>query len=332
MKAFTPEQEALRSAFLESLRVRGQAPATLKARSESLSTFFLWMAGAGIEDVREVTREHIRAYQVWMASQSWSTQTLHVRLISLRRFFEHLETTDAVLLNPCVGLILPKLEDRLPRGVLSQAEACRMLDAPDTQTKKGIRDKAIMELFYSTGIRGEEMASLTIHDVDTRSGFVRVTRGKFAKDRVVPMGKKASDYVAEYLSKVRRVWSQQSEAAPELIDERTLWLSSRSPHGPLKKQAIAVMVKEYKKLAGVDRPGRTHLWRHTCATHMVQGGANIAYVQRLLGHRSLDTTQIYMRITIPDVKAVVTKIHPRARASTRAVAVKPERMKGAYGK
>lgn len=161
MKAFTLELEAHRFAFLESLRVRGQSPATLKARSQSLSTFFLWMAGEGIEDVREITREHMRAYGLWLRSQPFTTHTVHMKLISLRRFFEHLEATDAVLINPCVGLILPKFEDRLPRGVLSQAEVRRVLDAPDTQTKKGIRDKAILELFYSTGIRGEEMAART---------------------------------------------------------------------------------------------------------------------------------------------------------------------------
>jgi len=314
MKAFTPELEAHRRTFLESLRVRGQAPATIKSRSESVSTFFLWMAGAGIEDVREVIREHIRAYQIWLVARSLSTQTLHVRLISLRRFFEHLETTDAVLLNPCVGLILPKLEDRLPRGVMSIKESRRLLDAPDTQTKKGIRDKAIMELFYSTGIRGEEMAALTLHDVDTKNGFVRVTRGKFAKDRVVPMGKKAADYVAEYVGKVRLIWSQQEGAAPALKDERALWLSANWPHGPLKKQAIAVMVNNYKKQSGVERPGRTHLWRHTCATHMVQGGANIAYVQRLLGHRSLETTQIYIRVSAAEVAETIRRKHPRTHA------------------
>lgn len=308
MKTFTLEQEARRFAFLESLRVRGQSPATLKARSQSLSTFFLWMAGEGIEDVREITREHIRIYQLWLSLRSLSTQTLHVKLISLRRFFEHLEATDAVLLNPCVGLILPKLEDRLPRGVMSQAEARRMLDAPDTQTKKGIRDKAMMELFYSTGIRGEEMAALTLHDVDCKNGFVRVTKGKFAKDRVVPMGSKASDYVAEYLRKVRLPWSQHQK------DERSLWLASIWPHGPLKKQAIAAMVRDYKILAGVDRPGRTHLWRHTCATHMVQGGANLAYVQRLLGHRSLETTQIYTRVSAVEIADTIRRKHPRRQA------------------
>ncbi len=314
MKAFTLELEAHRLAFLESLRVRGQAPATLESRSQSLSTFFLWMAGEGVGDVREITREHLRAYQLWMKGQAFTTHTVHTKLASLRRFFEHLEATDAVLMNPCVGLVLPKFEGRLPRGVLSQAEARRVLDAPDTQTMKGIRDKAILELFYSTGIRGEEMAALTIHDVDTKAGFVRVTKGKFAKDRVVPMGTKASAYVAEYLAKVRRPWSQQCGAAPALKDERALWLASIWPHGPLGKQAIAAMARDYKILAGVERPGSTHLWRHTCATHMVQGGANLAYVQRLLGHRSLETTAIYTRVSAAEVADTIRRKHPRRRA------------------
>jgi integrase/recombinase XerD len=309
---FTDTLEAHRTEFLESLRVRGQSPATLESRSDALSTFFRWLTGEGIEDVREVTRETIRAYRLSLVNRPpgsvLTTCTIHVKLIALRRFFEHLEATDTVLLNPCVGMILPKLEDRLPRGVLSQAEARRVLDAPDTQTKKGIRDKALLELFYSSGIRGEEMAALTVYDVDCKNGFVRVTKGKFAKDRVVPMGSKAADYVAEYLRKVRLPWSQHQK------DERALWLCSIWPHGPMKKQAIAVQVRDYKKLAGVTRPGRTHLWRHSCATHLVQGGANLAYVQRLLGHRSLDTTAIYTRVSAVEVAATMRRKHPRAKA------------------
>jgi integrase/recombinase XerD len=310
---FTDTWEALRASFLESLRVRGQSPATLQSRSESLSTFFRWLTEKGIEDVRDVTRETIRAYQLSLVNRppgsALSTHTVRVKLIGLRRFFERLEATDTMLFNPCLGLILPKIEDRLPRGVLSQAEARRVLDAPDTQTKKGIRDKALLELFYSTGIRGEEMAALTVHDVDCKNGFVRVTKGKFAKDRVVPMGTKAAQYVAEYLRKVRLPWSQSQK------DERALWLCSIRPHGPMKKQAIAVRMRDYKKLAGVNRPGRTHLWRHTCATHLVQGGANLAYVQRLLGHRSLETTAIYTRVSAAEVAATVRRKHPRARAT-----------------
>ncbi len=307
---FTDALEALRSSFLESLRVRGQAPATLRARSQSLVTFFLWLASQNIDDVREVTSESIRSYALWLRARGLTTYTLHAKLITLRRFFEHLEATDAILLNPCIGLVLPKLEERLPRNVLSQAEARRVLDAPDTQTKKGIRDRAILELFYSTGIRGEEMAALTIHDVDCKSGFVRVHKGKFAKDRVVPMGAKASAYVREYLAQVRLPWSAQCK------DERALWLSAKEPHRALKKQAIAAMVNEYKKLAGIERPGRTHLWRHTCATHLVANGANLLSVQRLLGHRSLKTTQLYTRVAPKEMQATHRRAHPRNRVRT----------------
>ncbi|MBA3607023.1 MAG: tyrosine-type recombinase/integrase [Chthoniobacterales bacterium] len=310
---FTDPLEALRTSFLESLRVRGQTPATLRVRSQSLHTFFLWLASEHIDDVREVTREHVRAYALSLTQQRLTTHTRHVKLITLRRFFEHLESTDAILVNPCLGLLLPKLEERLPRNVLTQAEARRILDAPDTQTRKGIRDKAILELFYSTGIRGEEMAGLTIHDVDCKNGFVRVHKGKFAKDRVVPMGAKASAYVIEYLREVRLPWSAQRK------DERALWLSSHRPHQAMKKQAIAAMVGAYKKAAGIERPGRTHLWRHTCATHLVANGANLLAVQRLLGHRSLKTTQLYTRVSAAEIRATIRR-HPRSRLPRRSAA------------
>jgi len=154
---------------------------------------------------------------------------------------------------------------------------------------------------------------------------VRVIKGKFAKDRVVPMGTKAADYVREYLAKVRLPWSQHQK------DERALWLSSYFPHQAMKKQAIAVMVKEYKKLAGIERPGRTHLWRHTCATHLVQNGANLAYVQRLLGHRSLETTQIYTRVAPAEATATVRRAHPRMKSKATAPQAAPLRIKGLYG-
>jgi integrase/recombinase XerD len=275
-----------------------------------LTTFFRWLTREGFDDVREVTREHIRAYQLSLTQSKMTAYTVQGKLSGLRRFFEYLETTDTVLLNPCWGMVLPKNADRLPHNILSQAEAVRILNAPDTQTKQGIRDKALLELFYSTGIRGEEMAQLTVLDVDCKNGFVRVTKGKFAKDRVVPMGSKAAQYIAEYLRQVRGPWSQHQK------DERALWLSNRWPHGPVTKQAIAVLVCRYKKRAGITRPGRTHLWRHTCATHLVQGGANLAYVQRLLGHRSLETTQLYTRVSGAEVAQTIKRKHPRARVKT----------------
>ena len=305
---FPESLEVHRRAFIEGLRVRSYSAATLDGRSRGLGVFFRFLSSRGMDDVREVTRELIREYQLWLSSQSWRTQTVHSRIIVVRMFFEYLEKTDAILLNPCVGMILPKLEDRLPRNVLTPAEARAVLDAPDTQTRQGIRDKAILELFYSTGIRLEEMIKLTIYDVDFRNGFVRVNQGKFAKDRVVPMGRKASAYVKEYLQKVRSVWAGK--------DERALWLSAIEPHAPLKKQAIAVSVRRYGRVAGIGKSVSPHVWRHTCATHLVAGGSNLVYVQQLLGHRSLGTTQIYTRVAVPEVKATFRRSHPRAKTKS----------------
>lgn len=319
--------EAHRQSFVESLRVRSYSPKTLSAYGNSLGVFFGFLASTGTEglpldDLREVNRETVAAYQLWLGEKGYTTWTVHARLQALRRFFEHLESTHAILLSPCEGLKLPPLKDRLPRRVLSKGEARAILQAPDTGTPRGIRDRAMLELFYSTGIRLEEMSRLTVHDVDVRGGFVRINQGKNARDRVVPMGSSACDYVREYLKQVRAVWSRSNR------EERALWLSSARPHGALKPQIIAVMVRGYAKAAGIERLVSPHVWRHTCATHLVSGGANIAYVQRLLGHRRLDTTQIYSRVAIPEVQQTHRKAHPRQKTKAAKAQEAPKKAAG----
>jgi integrase/recombinase XerD len=297
------------ASFVEAMKVRRFSPATLASYQGSLAAFFNYLRGTGIDDVRDVSRQTIADYQLWLAGKPYTDWTRVARLQAVRRFFEHLEKTDALLVNPCAGMILPKIEKRLPRNVLTPEEARALLNAPNTQTKIGIRDKAILEMFYSTGIRLEEMTRLTVHDVDHRNGFVRVNKGKFAKDRVAPLGRKACDYVREYLDKVRLEW-MKAAGSEQAVDERALWLSSKNPHGPLKSQIIEVMVKHYARRAGLEKKVTPHVWRHTCATHLVADGANVVYVQRLLGHRSLRTTQIYARVAVPELKQTHRQAHP----------------------
>jgi len=305
--AMPPALAEHRAAFLEALKIRHCSPATIENRQGSLTVFFGYMAAHGMADVRDVSRQTVKDYQLWLLAREYTPMTVVSRMQAVRRFFEHLEATDVILVNPCPGIPLPRIRNRLPKTVLTEKEAGALLDAPNTQTGLGIRDKAILETFYSTGIRLEEMTRLTIHDVDCRNGFLRVNKGKFAKDRMVPLGRKASDYVREYLQKVRSQWSRANR------DERALWLSSKQPHAPLRSQMIEVMVARYAHDAGIEKPVTPHVWRHTCATHLVADGANIAYVQRLLGHRSLRTTQIYTRTTIAEIKATHARAHPQAR-------------------
>jgi len=302
--------DALGASFLEALRVRRCAAATLATRKQSLVTVAAFLAELTIADVREITREHVAAFQRWLVGRNYSEHSRSVHLAGLRAFFAHLERTDAILVNPCAGLVVPRLASRLPRGVLTREEARRILNTPDVQTRTGLRDKAILEVFYSTGLRLAELTRLTVFDVDPKHGFVRVNKGKGGKDRIVPLGSSAANCVREYLAQARAHWSQANR------DERALWLGSIAPHGALKTQAIQVMVRHYGQAAGLRIT--PHLWRHTCATHLVANGANLASVQRLLGHASLETTQLYARVTMGEVKATHEKAHPRSRRHPQA--------------
>jgi integrase/recombinase XerD len=316
--------QKLLAEFVEAQRVRRLAAATIDARRHCLDAFFKYLAEAGVEDIRAVTRQHLRDYQeAIMLGGKYTVGTVHIHMISLRRLFEHLENTDAILVNPCIGLRLPKLPDRLPRNVLTLSEVKAVLQQPDTQTPKGIRDRAILEMFYSTGLRVGEMAALTVHDVDTQNGFVRVNKGKGGKDRVVPMGHTASRYAREYLKEVRAKWSVENR------EERALWLHSYKPNRPLGKPMLTIMMGAYGRAAGLAKHLTPHVWRHTCATHMIANGSPVTYVQRLLGHRCLETTQIYTRVAIPEIKVTYQQSGPKLKI-TVAPAPAPTRFRSPY--
>jgi integrase/recombinase XerD len=144
-----------------------------------------------------------------------------------------------------------------------------------------------------------------VTDIDYANGFLRINHGKGVRDRVVLLGQNACQWVRQYVEQVRSRWS------PPHRNEPALWLSSHAPHQPLKSQVIEVMVRRYGKLAGLSKRVTPHLWRHTCATHLVQNQANLRHVQDLLGHRSLATTERYLRLTITDLKEAHAKFHPR---------------------
>jgi len=200
--------ESQREAFLENLKFQGCSPCTLKTYGDSLEVLFRFFIGLKLQDTREVEDQDVRQYQVWLTAQDYSGWTVLTRLQAMRRFFEFLESTDQILLDPCTNLPAPKLPKRLPKQVLSVSEAHAVLKAPNGQSGKAIRDRAILEVFYSTGIRLQEMAHLKVEDVDCTQSVVRVWQGKGARDRMVPLGRKACDSVAEYLKKVRAAWAK----------------------------------------------------------------------------------------------------------------------------
>jgi integrase/recombinase XerD len=287
--------------YLGALRVRGLSPATLTSREQAVRRF---LARLGKKDLRAVTRADVESYAAALAGEL-GPGSRRVHQTALRSFFGWLETTDAVLFNPCVGVPLPKLSDRLPRRVLTAEEVNKILAQPDRATNQGKRDCALLEVLYSSGLRLAEVTALGVHDLDLSGGFVRVARGKGGRGRVAPLGASAVEALGAYLG-ARRVWLEtrgQMEAA--------LWLSPIRPHGPLKKEAVALVARRCAVRAGLTGVG-PHAWRHTCATHLMRDGAAVVYVQRLLGHRSLATTQIYTRVSAADVRSMVRTSHPRA--------------------
>jgi len=305
--------------YLESLRVRHYSPETVYGREGELRRFWLYLQSIGVGEFQEVTQRMLENYhrQAW---QGLASGTVRLNLDTLRFFFDYLESRNVILLNPCLWLPKPRKENRLPRQVLKPSEVRALLNAPNDRPR-GIRDKAIMELFYSCGIRRAEMTRLTLADVDIKNGFVRVIRGKGGKDRVAPIGQSACEALARYLKEARAVWLKDKRT-PKQTD--ALWLDAEQPHTQLCKERIGAITVEYA-LQVLGRKISAHVWRHSCATHLVANGANLVYVQRLLGHKSLTTTQIYTRVSVPDLKKTMQRAHPRIRRTvTPPPSLKPE--------
>ena len=319
-------REQMVNVFRDHLRVLKRSPATLAGYTDGLKLFFAFLDQKGIGDFRAVRRADIQAYQAALvASGRYATNTIHVRLRAVRRFYEYLDRAGKILINPALGFPLPKLENRLPRTVLTLGEMRRLLNAPDTSTLSGIRDKAMLEVFYSTAIRLGELCALSIYDVDVNGGFLRVHSGKGAKDRVVPMGHKATQYVKEYLRHVRGQFTKNRR------DERTLFVGKQWGT-PINPQIVGILVRQYAKKTGLKKRVTPHVFRHTCATHLMADGADVVHVQRLLGHSCISTTQIYTRVAAREVKQTHRKTHPREHDAEPVPSSVAGPLKGPYKK
>ena len=301
-----------RDAFLQELRLRSLSTQTILTWLHGLDTFLVWLAQSGLSDIRRVTRGQIRDYQHWLGCQVYAASTVHIKIFALRRFLKMLTEVGILTENPSEVLTPPKLGIRLPRTIFTRKQARRILALPCLQKKKGLRDKAILEMFYSTGMRCAELAQAAMDDVDLDLGLVRVRCAKGARERFVPVGARACAALRRYLSEARNFWCQNG------MGRQALWLGAIRPHRPITKQTVAVMVKGYICSARIEVASRTHVWRHTCATHLVAAGASIVHVQRLLGHRSLVTTQQYTHVASVELKAMHTQHHPRAVVSNTA--------------
>jgi integrase/recombinase XerD len=298
----------LLESFIEELKVRNLSKRTIDDHLWRLGRFFKFMEGYNIRDIHEITEEHIRQYQrhrYYYRNKSGSPDSISVQnhyIQSVRCFFTWLKRDAIIARDPAEQVKYAKEPSRLPKSALTNTEMKKLLRQTDTTSLVGYRDRAVLEVFYSTGLRKSELINLNLGDIDYNEGYVRVNCGKGAKDRVVPIGHTACRYVETYVKAVRPLFMGAGDNNALFIGRRGRRLCSRR---------INTMVKKYARTAGIEKDVTTHTFRRSCATEMIKNNANLMHVKELLGHSSLDTVQRYCSLTITDLKAAHKKCHPR---------------------
>jgi integrase/recombinase XerD len=286
-------------AYLEQMRTRKYSPRTIALARFTLDDFQAFLTGqhrAGWQDVLPNDLEH---YRRCLIERPVQLSTLEVFMRIVRQFFRWLEQTQRLFVNPAAELIIPKNPRRL-MPVPTEAEVKKLLAQPDVRRPNGLRDRAFIELAYSTGARLEELLRLSIFDPDFRQRTVRLV-GKGNKERVVPIGKHAAFWLQRYLTDAR------PRLVRDRVDESGLWIGVR--RNRLCAGAADVMMRNRSRWAGIQTPISPHALRRACATHMLQRGAHVMELKMLLGHSTFRTLSQYLRLTITDVR----KMHARSK-------------------
>lgn len=302
-------------AFLSWLGVKGYTQRTVSCREKELRFFLRWCESRDLVRAADVTRSQLERYQRHLAAyrkrngDGLSVSAQRGRLHAVRGLFSWLVRSRQVLHNPAADLELPRLPQRLPRCVLSASEAEKVLAQPDTGDTEGVRDRAILEVLYSTGMRRAELCTLTLSDVDSERGTVLIREGKGRKDRLIPIGERAVDWLQRWVRQAR----------PRLVVEPDHgWLFLRADGTPLEVDFLTRRVGRYVEQAELGKTGACHLFRHTMATLMLENGADVRFIQQMLGHAQLSTTELYTRVSIQKLKAVHRATHPASGALAEA--------------
>lgn len=300
--------------YLDHLVVeRGLSTNTLAAYQRDLRRYIAFCDRRDVQTPAEIDEAVVRSFVASVSASTWgdderaySARTVARALSSVRSFHRFLLREGAVDRDPSAGVIQPKLPRALPHP-LPLDDVARLLEAPDPTTTVGLRDRAILELLYGAGLRISELVGLDVDDVDLEEGFVRVL-GKGGKEREVPLGRYGRDAVQAYLIRARPSFASSASRAALFLNQRG---------GRLSRQSCARLLAIYVQQSGIERHVSLHTLRHSFATHLLEGGADVRVVQELLGHASVATTQIYTLVTKDHLREVYYTSHPRARRGTR---------------
>jgi integrase/recombinase XerD len=295
------ELAQLRDDFIDCLRgERGLSPNTVAAYRRDLTQLLDFLAASGIEEARAITSGTVMAFQSRLMRENMAATSI-ARKISAIRTFLAFACREGAIDRPIVDLETPKTPHRLP-SAMTPAEVERLLAQPDISTPDGLRDRAMLELLYATGLRVSELVGLRLENVRMSGSFLRCV-GKGSKERVVPIGATAIEWVQRYLDEGRARHRGTRETT-------TLFLTSRGK--AMTREAFWARIKEYARDAGIRRKVSPHTLRHSFATHLLQGGADLRSIQEMLGHANIATTQIYTRVDDSHLARVFERCHPRA--------------------
>ena len=288
--------------FLDYISLeKGLSPHTRAAYGDDINRFLNWLTEQGVRSINDVTRKQILDHLISEKHRGLAATSLSRHLVSIKVFFHYLAQEGILSENIAETMDSPKIWQMLP-GYLTMDEIDRLLDAPDLNTPTGLRNRAIIELFYASGLRVSELAGLQLTDLHFDERFLRCT-GKGRKERVVPVGGEAIKSVTLYIKTVRPQWTPGEH-------EHTVFLSNRQQ--TMSRKTIWDMIKKTAVAAGITKNIYPHTLRHSFASHLLANGADLRTIQEMLGHADIATTQIYTHVDPDRLKDIHRKFHPRA--------------------
>ena len=288
-----------RTSYVAELKRRKYSPQTIDIADRAVRDLEAFLSAQGVREARQVTPTHLASYHEFIRQRNFAIASQETYLREIKKFFAHLEEVRHIFLSPARDLEIP-LSRRLLRPVPTEEEVARLLAQPDVSTPKGLRDRALLEVSYSTGARRAELAGMETDSLDLERGSVRIM-GKGSKERVVPLGKQAVVWLKRYLA----------DARPRLLEgqqETPLWVGTRGKG--LSAQGIQVLFAHYGREAGISMRISPHALRRACASHMLARGAHPVEIQMLLGHATLGTLGQYLKLTIRELHAAHARSNP----------------------
>ena len=288
--------------FIQYLAVeRGLAENTLDSYYRDLKQLQDFLHRSGVKQLGEIDENSLSLYLLYLKKQGKATATVSRHLAAIKSFYRFLLGENLVQNDPTANLDSPKMSHKLPR-IMNVDEVNRLLQQPRMDKPAGLRDRAMLELLYATGLRVSELVSLEMNQINLEAGYLRCT-GKGSKERIVPIGSTAAKYLREYLDRSRPKLAKRPGVSTTFLNYLGL---------PLTRQGFWKIIKKYAKKAGIKKNITPHARRHSFATHLLENGADLRAVQEMLGHADIATTQIYTQVTQTRLKEIYNKTHPRA--------------------